>query len=225
MTASTLFRLQDLRHCYGGETSVLEIPRLTLEQGRIYALLGPNGSGKSTLLAILNRLLRPTQGEVWYEGQRIWPDGEGLLAARRSMTLVLQRPYLFQGTVAFNVAYGLKIRGLHRTEIRQRVQRALKEVGLSELALRSVRGLSGGEAQRVALARALVIRPRTLLLDEATANVDEETVRVFEDVVRKINADEGVSVILATHDRLQAQRLAHGILVLSGGRLRWERLP
>jgi|Deesub1362A_J573_1020465.scaffolds.fasta_scaffold00592_6 tungstate transport system ATP-binding protein len=224
MMASTLFHIQGLRHRYGGHF-VLEIPRLALEEGKIYALLGPNGSGKSTLLAILNRLLRPTQGEVWYGGQRIWPDGEDLLAVRRSMTLVLQRAYLFQGTVAFNVAYGLKVRGLDRGEIRQRVQWALREVGLSELALRSVRELSGGEAQRVALARALAVRPRTLLLDEATANVDEETVRLFEEVVRRINKREGVSVILATHDRLQAERLAHGVLVLSGGRPRWERRP
>ena len=213
-----LFEVLGLNHRYGSRL-VLSIPHLKLEEHRIYALAGPNGSGKSTLLAILNRILQPTQGQVWLKGKQLWPPGNGALELRRCMTLLMQNAYLFQGTVAANVAFGLRVRGVRREPVARRVDSALGEVGLEGLASRSVRELSGGEAQRVALARALVLKPQILLLDEATANLDEETIAVFEDLIQKVNRRDGVSVIFSTHDKTQAERLAQEILLLRKGLL------
>jgi tungstate transport system ATP-binding protein len=215
---AALFQVRDLVHRYGSREA-LSIPSLSLEERRIYALVGPNGSGKSTFLSILNRILQPTEGEVYLKGERIWPSKDEPLPLRRSMTLVMQNAYLFQGTVAANVAYGLTVRKTSRDAIRHRVASALDQVGLSGFAERRVRELSGGEAQRVALARALVLRPQVLLLDEAMVNLDEETVWVFEEIIRRVHREDGVSVIFSTHDRMQAERLAQEILILRKGRM------
>ncbi|MFQ5693751.1 MAG: ATP-binding cassette domain-containing protein [Nitrospinota bacterium] len=219
---SSLFELQGVRMVYGERPrerrKVLDIPYLSLDPDRPYAFVGPNGAGKTTLLYILNALLRPTEGEVRFEGCPISYNGRDV-DARRKMTLMMQAPWLFRGTVLFNVAYGLRARGISRRESHRRALSALGDVGLSDFEERRVNGLSGGEAQRVALARALVLEPEVLLLDEPTSNLDQESYLCVERALRQVSST-GRSLILTTHRHDLAEACGAEVLTLEEGRLR-----
>jgi ABC-type sulfate/molybdate transport systems ATPase subunit len=132
--------------------------------------------------------------------------------------LLTHHPYLFKGTIADNVAFGLRIRRLPEDEVEDRVRAALALVELDGQGHRSAAGLSAGQAQRVALARALAVRPRVLLLDEPTANLDARLGPRIEAVLRESRAGTGTTVVFSTHDFSQASRLADAILYLSEGR-------
>jgi tungstate transport system ATP-binding protein len=139
------------------------------------ALLGPNGAGKSTLLRLMHGLLRPSGGGV------IWPRP-------LSQGMVFQRPVMLRSSVAANVAYGLKLRGVLADERRCRTQEMLERVGLTHLADRQARRLSGGEQQRIALARAWTLPPEVLFLDEPTASLDPASRREVELIIAEIAA-------------------------------------
>jgi tungstate transport system ATP-binding protein len=212
-----LYTLEDLRFTFG-EKVVLDIPALTIEEGKITALTGPNGSGKTTLLMLLGVLLWPSSGRVVYRGRAL-PTGEGKHAAavRREMGLVLQSPYLFRATVEKNVGYGLAVRGISKKNRLMRVREALKWVGLEGFEVRPHHALSGGEAQRVALARTLITSPRTLLLDEPLANVDAVSRTIIERLLVHENRHRGASVLFTTHDLDQAYRIADEVTTLNAG--------
>jgi tungstate transport system ATP-binding protein len=150
------------------------------------------------------------------------------LAVRRRVTTVFQRPVLLNRSVTDNVAYGLRIRGQYgrfaygrfaNRPYRFSVQAVLERVGLADLARAPASTLSGGEVQRVALARALVIEPEVLLLDEPTANLDPANVKLIETVIRDLNAQQGTTIVLVTHNVFQARRLAHRVAFLLDGEL------
>ena len=213
-----IFEVEGLRHEYGGVT-VLDIPRMSLDRGRVYALVGPNGSGKTTLLSILNLLVRPTAGSIRYQGS---PAGMSEPVRRRqrlSMSFLLQDPYLFNTTVNGNVSWGLCARGVPKEEIPGRTARALEMVGLEGFGERRARTLSGGEAQRTALARSLATEPEVILLDEPTANIDPSSAAAFESTIRRINREKGVTVVLTTHNLDQARRLGDEVHTLFSGQL------
>ncbi len=193
-----LYRLESVRKRYG-DKEALAISALEIGEGSFNFLTGPNGSGKTTLLSILAFLLPPTSGELYYSGNRVESKGRDLVELRREATLLHQSPYLFDGTVFSNVAYGLKVRGVAAGMHRERTGKALEMVGLEGFENRKARALSGGEMQRVALARALVLAPRVLLLDEPLANVDRASAGVIREVIAGLPA-RGTTVILATHD-------------------------
>jgi tungstate transport system ATP-binding protein len=138
------------------------------------------------------------------------------LAVRREITTVFQRPVLLRGSVRRNVAYGLRLRSRRDERL---VEQILAGVGLGDLARAKAQRLSGGEMQRVALARALVIRPTVLLLDEPTANLDPYNVALIEDIVRRQNCEQGMTVVLVTHNVFQAKRLATRVGLMLAGRL------
>ncbi len=208
-----LYLLDGVYKAYGGRR-VLDIDRLDVRPGEILAIVGPSGAGKSTLLRLLNFLEPPDGGTLLFQGR---PIGDVPLALRRRVTMVFQRPVLLSTSVMNNVAYGLRLRGLH--DKRTDVQRVLARLGLEALTRTPARKLSGGEAQRVALARALVLCPAVLLLDEPTANLDPYNVSLIEEVVREMNREQGITVVLVTHNVFQARRLAHRAAFLLGGRL------
>jgi len=210
-----LYRLEGVTKAYDGKT-VLEVPELEIYRGEIFGIVGPSGAGKSTLLRLLNFLEPPTTGHISFAGVNL-NEQEVPLEVRRRVVMVFQRPILLNRTVAANIAYGLKIRG--SKDVRHRVKEMLYQVGLEDLAQRSARILSGGEAQRVALARALVLEPEVLLLDEPTANLDPYNVRLIEDIIRRTNRERGTTVVLVTHNIFQARRLAHRAALLLEGRL------
>lgn len=215
----SLYCLEKLRFAFGDKL-VLDIPELTIAEGKMTALTGPNGSGKTTLLMLLGILLKPSAGTMIYRGAAL-PTGEGREAnrVRREMGFVLQSPYLFRTSVERNVAYGLAVRGISRQERVRRAREALRWVGLEGVADRPHHALSGGEAQRVALARTLVAGPRTLLLDEPLANVDAVSRTIIERVLVEANRHQGVSVLFTTHDLDQAYRMADDVISLNAGRL------
>ncbi len=156
-----LYRLRAVTKRYVGTQStarlVLNIGELEIRRGEILALVGPSGAGKSTLLRLLNWLEMPDSGEIFFEDAGYGIGNEPPLAVRRQVTTVFQRPVLLQRSVAENVAYGLRLRGVRSAD--QRIAEALADVGLETLADHPARTLSGGEAQRVALARAMILEP------------------------------------------------------------------
>jgi tungstate transport system ATP-binding protein len=213
-----LYRLEDLAFSYPGSAFTLEIDALEVRAGEVLALVGPNGAGKTTLLGLLSFLLQPGRGRLEFLGRDPWAGGDGALAARRDTVLVSHHPFLFKGTVAGNVGFGLRIRRIPDAERASRVREALALVDLDGWGGRSVAGLSAGQAQRVALARALVLRPRVLLLDEPTANLDAGLIARTEAFLREAGQAWGATVVLSTHNFSQASRLAGHILYLSEGR-------
>lgn len=210
------YYVQDLTKIYGGR-QVLGIDRLEIRPGEILAIVGPSGSGKSTLLRLLNFLEPPSAGAIAFRGEQFEADRDVSLEVRRSVTTVAQRPILLNRSVRANVEFGLRLRG--QRDSAGKVRSALEKVGLAALEGQPARTLSGGEAQRVALARAMVIRPDVLLLDEPTANLDPYNVGVIEDAVRRLNEEQGTTVVLVTHNVFQARRLAHRIALILDGRI------
>ncbi|HEX9850284.1 ABC transporter ATP-binding protein [Candidatus Deferrimicrobium sp.] len=212
-----LYRLKSIRKCYGSNI-VLDIEALTICEGRLYTLIGANGAGKSTLLNILAFLSPPTAGEIFYAGKRVdWNHGS-VEVHRRKVTLLHQSPYLFEGTVHSNVAFGLKARGIPGEDRRAIVEKALDIVGLRGFGGRRARELSGGETQRVAMARALALKPEVLLLDEPLANIDRETTGLLEGVIASLPA-QGTTVVMTTHNPEHPGRLNGDSIVLEGGRV------
>lgn len=190
-----------LRQSYSGKT-VVDVAELSVQPGEVLAVLGANGAGKSTLFRLLLGLEKPEAGTVLRSGRTAG---------------VFQRPYLFEGTVADNIAYGLK--GVATEERRTRVNQLAEMFGLSGLLKTRVHQLSGGEVQRVALARALVLHPDVLLLDEPTANLDAPLKRQFrEDLVRSVRVHTR-SALIITHDSADAFGLADRIAVMEKGRI------
>lgn len=207
-----LLRVEQLRRVVNGKI-ILKNVTFELRAGEILAILGPSGSGKSSLLRLLNRLDEPSSGAVHLEGH----DYRSFLPheLRRKIALVMQRPYLFAGTVADNLGFGPKQRGV--TLSSAEVEATLEEVGLGSYAARDTAKLSGGEAQRVSLARALANRPAVLLLDEPTSALDDASKNGIEVLIRNLVNQKQLGCVLVTHDRAQADRLADRLMHLEGG--------
>jgi len=211
-----LFQLRRVRAQYG-RTLAVDVESFDVPGGEILCLLGPTGAGKSTLLRLLAGVERPTAGELLFRGTPLRPDSLSL-AARRSITMVFQRPALLTGTVRCNVEYGLRLRQGRRFSAGN-VDRVLERFGLTRLAEQSAQTLSGGQMQLTALARALVLEPDVLLLDEPTANLDPAHVALAEQAIREDFQQRGTSVVWATHNLFQARRVAERVTLLLGGRL------
>jgi tungstate transport system ATP-binding protein len=197
--------------------SLIEDLSLNLEAGGPTILVGPNGAGKSLLLRICHGLARPTKGQI------IWGGGNRLSEAttrdyRRRQAMVFQRPVLLRRSVADNIEFALKLRGLGLPHRKQKVGRALEVAHLQHLAQRPAMVLSGGEQQRVALARAWSVDPEIMLLDEPSANLDPSSTRALEAVIEDISR-AGTKILMATQDLGQARRLATDILLMHKGRL------
>lgn len=197
-----------------GETFSLSVENLILLPGLIYALTGPNGSGKSSLLRVMALLVPPQTGSIEFAGS----ESDDLTRQRKRVTLVEQSPFLFKGSVADNLSYGLKLRGIDSNESSRRIKSTLSKVGLEGFEQRQAKELSGGEVQRVALARALVLNPELLLLDEPTANIDSNSLQAYEDLLRGLT-EYGITVVFSTHDPSQATRLGEEILRIENNRL------
>ena len=226
-----IYKIEGLKKEYAGRV-VVDIARLEIRAGEIFAIVGPSGAGKSTLLRLLNFLEIPSAGTITYAGAlTLTPhpfgsagvNGSTPIETRRQVTTVFQRPMRLRANVRDNVAYGLHLRG---ESADGRVDEMLERVGLRSLADAAAHKLSGGEMQRVALARALVIEPRVLLLDEPTANLDPYNVGLIEEIVREQNRARGTTIVLVTHNIFQAKRLAQRVgLLLSGSLIEVQDNP
>jgi tungstate transport system ATP-binding protein len=201
-----LLRFDHLRKSFG-ERRLLDLDRFEVEAGHAYVVTGGNGSGKTTLLRILAGL-EPAD----IEGLQFQGTARAGTEARERIVYVHQHPYLFNTSVAGNIAYGLKAHGINGARRQRLVEDAIAWAGVDRLRRLPPNKLSGGEKQRVALARAKVLEPRLYLLDEPTANLDPEGRRHAIELVQNL-AREGAGVVIACHDReiieLPGVRLFH----------------
>lgn len=201
-----------------GGSEVLQMPSFVLHENKTVALIGPNGSGKTSLLLALARLLDSVSGELCYRGVPV-PEGRAAVEYRRKLAMVFQEPLLFDLTVEDNVAAGLKLRGMAKAELQQRVAASMERFKIAHLAKRSARKLSGGEGQRTSLARAFAAQPEVILLDEPFSSLDPLARKtLIEDFGVSLHAASGAAVI-ASHDREEVYRLADWVLVLEEGRI------
>jgi UDP-glucose/iron transport system ATP-binding protein len=213
MTTAPLFELQDVSLEIDGAT-ILDHVDLTIAEGGITVLVGPSGAGKSTVLRLLDRLEVPTSGEVRFRGR---PLGDlDVLALRRRVGMVFQRPAPFPGTVRDNLLVADP--GADEDALEAALRAARLDAGFLD---RPADDLSGGEAQRMCLARTLVTQPEVLLMDEPTSALDPEARRSLERTAIRLT-DEGRDLVWVTHDLDQARRLGGEIVVLVGGHIAGE---
>ena len=211
-----MLKVVNVSHAYGDIVSLRHVS-LEVEPGEIVCLLGPSGCGKTTLLRIIAGLETEYDGAVSFNDEDIRPTP----AHKRGFGLMFQDFALFPHlSVAGNIAYGLKRRGLGREEIRESVQSLLRHVGLKDLDERDVASLSGGQKQRVALARSLAPNPRLLMLDEPLGSLDAQLRDQLALELRRIIKDAGLSAIYVTHDHREAYAVADRIAVMDIGGLR-----
>lgn len=215
---NTAIEIKDLRYRYHDGTEALRGVSFQLASGECVGLLGPNGSGKSTLLLHLNGILPDHPGEppvVWIDGEPV--ARENLERIRRKVGLVFQDPddQLFCPTVREDVAFGPQQLGLADHEVKARVERALKRVGLPEYGRRATHHLSHGEKRRVCLAGVLACEPTVLALDEPTSDLDPRGRREFKALLREIPATK----IIATHDLELVVELCSRAIVLDRGEI------
>ena len=215
----TIIRLKDVVYQYeGNERPAVDGVCLDVQAGEFLAVLGRNGSGKSTLARLLNALLIPTSGTVEVDGLVATEDNP--YPVREVCGMVFQNPdnQIVATVVEEDCAFGLENRGVPSDEIRRRVDEALTEVGMRERALSSPSMLSGGQKQRVAIAGVLAMRPKIIVFDESTAMLDPIGRRDVFKLARRINREEGITVIWITHfmeEAVQADR----VVVMEDGKV------
>lgn len=202
--------LEDVSFIAGGR-AIIDRVSCEFTPGPRTLILGANGSGKSVLMRLCHGLLLPTSGRIVWRGSR---DER----RPRAQAMVFQRPIMLRRSALGNVTYGLALAGVSRAESERRARAALESVGLSSVASRPARVLSGGEQQKLALARAWALEPEVLFLDEPTANLDPSASREVERIVDQIHTS-GTKIVMTTHNLGQARRVADEILFLSAGRL------
>lgn len=213
---SLSLRAVNIDKSYNGKP-VLQGCSWSFSANGIYVLTGANGCGKSTFLRICALLERPDRGIISFlDGAHDAPDGITLM---RRITLVLPKAGLFNMSVSRNVSYGLRVRGISGKESADRTESVLEFVGLSHKKDQNALTLSSGESQRVGMARALIIDPEVLFLDEPTASIDEKNMNVIEDIIRQLKQRGRTAVVMTTHDRAQAERLADRVLILEKGKI------
>jgi spermidine/putrescine transport system ATP-binding protein len=221
MSEGPTVQLVDVTKSYGG-TAAVDGVQLEIAAGEFFSLLGPSGCGKTTSLRMLAGFIVPDEGRVLLEGA----DVTSVPPYRRDVNTVFQSYALFEHlSVADNVAFGLKRRGVKKPEIRRRVGEVLELVDLLPRAHARIRELSGGQSQRVALARALVNRPKVLLLDEPLGALDLKLRRQMQTELKRIQRDVGITFVYVTHDQEEALTMSDRIGVMNRGRLEQVDAP
>ncbi len=199
-----------------GTTRAVDDVSIRVRRGEFVTLLGPSGCGKTTLLNLIAGFLALETGEIFIDGQPI----SGLAPHERNIGVVFQNYALFPHmTVADNVGFGLRMRGVSKAETARRVQEALEMVRLPQMGDRRPRQLSGGQQQRIALARALVIHPQLILLDEPFSAIDKNLRAEMQVELKRIQRQIGITTIFVTHDQSEALSLSDRIAVMAQGRV------
>lgn len=204
---------------------VLKNFNLTIEKGSFVAILGHNGSGKSTTAKLINGINIAQSGEVIVDGQKI-EDNDTIFDIRRKVGMVFQNPdnQIVSSIVEEDVAFGVENLGIEPKEIRERVDNALKTVGMYEHRLKAPNKLSGGQKQRVAVAGIIAMKPMCIVLDEPTAMLDPSGRREVMNTVKKLNKEEGITIVLITHymdEAVQADR----VVVMDDGQIKLDDTP
>jgi putative spermidine/putrescine transport system ATP-binding protein len=213
--------LSHLSKSYGSVPAVQDV-NLQIPAGQFISLLGPSGCGKTTILRMVAGFERPTGGAIQLEGH----DITHIPANRRDMGMVFQSYSLFPHmTASQNIAFGLRVKRMSKSQQRLRVSEMLDLVGLTEMGDRFPHQLSGGQQQRVALARALAITPRVLLLDEPLSALDAKVRLQLRNEIRRIQQQLGITTLFVTHDQEEALAISDRVVVMSQGRIEQEGTP
>jgi spermidine/putrescine transport system ATP-binding protein len=206
----------------GSIVRAVEDISLDIEAGKFTTLLGPSGCGKTTLLRMIGGFEDPDQGTIAIDGS----DMTDRPPFERPVNTVFQQYALFPHlTVAENIAYGLSVTGIGKTEIARRTTEALKMVRLEGMGSRPIRKISGGQQQRVALARALILRPKVLLLDEPLAALDRRLRKDMQFELKKLQHELGIAFLCVTHDQEEALAMSDRIVVMNAGRIEQAGTP
>jgi iron(III) transport system ATP-binding protein len=217
--------LKGLTKRYAGAAVVKEVS-LSVEKGQLVCLLGPSGCGKTTTLRLIAGFAEPDGGEIRVGGRRISAPGGSEAPERRNMSMIFQSYALWPHMTVFdNVAYGLKLRGLSRSDAQERADTILAATKLSQLAQRYPGELSGGQQQRVSLARALVVEPETLLLDEPLSNLDANLREEMRFEIRRLHDKYRYTTVYVTHDQAEAMTAADLIVVMNQGTIEQAGSP
>lgn len=214
-----VIRVSNLRVQFGDVVAVDDVS-FSVKRGEFVTLLGPSGCGKTTTLRVIAGLEKPTSGTVHIGGKLVSGEGRFVPPEARDLGMVFQSYAIWPHmTVAENVAFGLKMRGVPKSEISDRVDAALRMVKMQEFKNRLATDLSGGQQQRVALARALVYEPSVILYDEPLSNLDAQLREAMRTELAELHARTEITGIYVTHDQVEAMALSTRILVMERGRI------
>jgi len=201
---------------YDGTVRAVDRISMEIREGEFFALLGPSGCGKTTTLRMIAGFENPTEGAIHVSGQ----DVTNVPAHKRDMGMVFQNYALFpHRNVRENVGFGLRMRGMDKTQIAAKVDRALDMVSLSAMGDRRPSQLSGGQQQRVALARAIVIEPRVLLCDEPLGALDKKLRQQMQFELKELQKSLGVTTVFVTHDQEEAMAMSDRIAIMNDGKV------
>lgn len=206
----TIFQLKDVSY-----REILQIPNLEIQKG-ITGILGGSGSGKSTLLRLLNKMISPTMGQIFYQGRDLAEEDSVL--HRREVGMLSQQPGILPGTILDNLFWGFRLRREALPEKDSCIE-AMEKVQLFKDLNQNAQSLSGGEKQRLALARILLLKPRVILLDEPTSALDEALGEELMEFLSGEGRKEGQSLILVSHNTSLARRYSHELVYLESGKL------
>ncbi len=227
-----LLEIRDLAHTYSAgtpfERTAIENISLCIAQGEYIGIIGHTGSGKSTLIQHLNGLLKPTRGEILFDGQDIWRDPALTRQLRFQVGLVFQYPeyQLFEETVFRDIAYGPKNMGLKEDEIRERGEEAAGFVGISpKLFGASPFELSGGQKRRVAIAGVIAMRPKILILDEPTAGLDPAGRESILQNIHDYREKQGAAIVMVSHSMEEIGKSVERIVVMNQGKIYMDDAP
>lgn len=205
-----------------GSNHVLKDLSLTIEDGDFMTLLGPSGCGKTTTLRIISGLEKPQNGVMTMDGRKVIDCAEAffLEPGKRELNLVFQSYALWPHMTVFdNVAFGLKIKKMHRDEVKKSVMESLEKMRIAQFADRYPSELSGGQQQRVAMARAIASRAKLLLLDEPLSNLDAKLRIDMRAELKRLHNELGTTIIYVTHDQIEAMTMSTKIALFSAGQL------
>lgn len=221
-----VLKTEELIYTYPNGTVALEDVNLEIPRGKKIILLGPNGAGKSTLFLHFNGILRPRSGKVYLNGKEVRYGRKDLEEVRSKVSLVMQNPddQIFSATIEEDVAFGPMNMGLPRDEVERRVNEALDQVDLYDIREKPTQQLSFGQRKRVSLAGAIAMRPEVLVMDEPTAGLDSRMVHELLELADELN-QQGMTVIMSTHDVETAYAWADEVRVLNKGRIIYSGGP
>lgn len=224
--------LNHVSHVYGADTTLsvkaLDDVHLKIDDGEFIGLIGHTGSGKSTLIQHLNGLLKPTTGEIYYNGADINDKEYDRRSLHGSVGLVFQYPehQLFEADVFKDVCFGPKNLGLDKKDIELRAYTALKQVGIEdECFYQSPFDLSGGQKRRVAIAGVLAMQPQVLILDEPTAGLDPKGRDEILDLLAQLHKEKKITIILVSHSMEDVAKYCERLIVMDHGKVRFDDVP
>ncbi|KIL49178.1 ABC transporter ATP-binding protein [Jeotgalibacillus campisalis] len=221
MNQNTIIRFDQVTHQFD-QTVVLDEVSFEIERGKFYTLLGPSGCGKTTILRLIAGFMEPAAGSIYFNGEKI----NHLPANKRQVNTVFQDYALFPHLNVFeNVAFGLKIKKLKKSDITSKVKEALKFVNLEGYETRQISEMSGGQRQRVAIARAIVNEPEVILLDEPLSALDLKLRTEMQYELRELQQRLGITFIFVTHDQEEALAMSDEIFVLDKGVIQQSGTP